>query len=237
MSAVRVAASAITRVTQLGLVALGCGLAFFSETAGSDLAYLIGWDLLVACYLAVGFMIARHRRTQLDSVRPLERRRPDAHERQDQLRLCHPGQPGRSQQPHLSALLRRNATYGQAIRFFGGMAIIAAWLLVHAATPASTPRAITSRREAKGRRARTFTVAWNSRATRGRRDRLPLLRFLSRHLVRRLRRERHHAAHALARDGAQRAELLLQRRRAGGGDRLPHRQVTASAGVTASPLQ
>ena len=71
MSAGRVAASAVTRVTQLGLVALGCGLAFFSASAGSDLAYLIGWDLLVGCYLAIGFTIARHRRTQLDTVRPV----------------------------------------------------------------------------------------------------------------------------------------------------------------------
>ena len=56
-------------------------------------------------------------------------------------------------------------------------------------------------------------------------------------LVRRLRRERHLAGHALARDGAQRAELLLQRRCAGGGDWLPHREVTtsASAAMTARP--
>jgi hypothetical protein len=62
--------SAITRVTQLELVALGLGLAFLSESAGSDLAYLVGWDLLVGSYLAIGFVVARSRRTRPDPARP-----------------------------------------------------------------------------------------------------------------------------------------------------------------------
>src|ERR1700685_2491691 len=135
MSVRRVAASAITRVTQLGLVPLGCGFAFFSASAGSDLGYLIGWDLLVACYLAIGFMIARHRRTQLDSVRPVSRRGG---------MLTRPGISfGFALLPSLvgvssltSALsYGGNATYGHAIKLFGGTAFIAAWLLLHAGYP------------------------------------------------------------------------------------------------------
>ena len=70
MPAGRVVASAITRLTQLGLVALGLGLVFLSGSAGSDLAYLVGWDLLVGSYLAIGFVVARSRRTRPDPARP-----------------------------------------------------------------------------------------------------------------------------------------------------------------------
>jgi uncharacterized membrane protein len=132
MSAGRVAAFAITRVTQLGLVALGCGLAFFSATAGSDLGYLIGWDLLVGCYLAIGFTIARHRRTQLDSVRPAS----GVGRVLTSARLSF-GFAILASLVGISSLTSAlsyggNATYGQAIKLFGGMAIIAAWLLLHA---------------------------------------------------------------------------------------------------------
>ena len=132
MSARRVAASAITRVTQLGLVALGCGLAFFSASAGSDLAYLIGWDLLVGCYLAIGFTIARHRRTQLDSVRPVS----GVGRMLTSARLSF-GFAILASLVGISSLTSAlsyggNATYGHAIKLFGGMAIIAAWLLLHA---------------------------------------------------------------------------------------------------------
>jgi uncharacterized membrane protein len=132
MSAGRVVVSVITRITQLLLVALGVGFAVFSETAGSDLAYLAGWDVLVVCYLATGFAVARRRRARPDLGRP-------------------PGRVGRIlTSPRLSfglAILASlvgvsslssalsyggNATYGQAIKLFGGTAIIAAWLLLHA---------------------------------------------------------------------------------------------------------
>jgi uncharacterized membrane protein len=131
MSAGRVAASAITRVTQLGLVALGCGLAFFSASAGSDLSYLVGWDLLVACYLAIGFMIARHRRTRLAAVRPVS----SVGRMLTSARLSF-GFAILASLVGVSSLTSalsygENATYGQAIKFFGGTAIIAAWLLLH----------------------------------------------------------------------------------------------------------
>ena len=132
MSAGRVAASAITRVTQLGLVALGCGLAFFSASAGSDLGYLIGWDLLVGCYLAIGFTIARHRRTRLDSVRPVS----GVGRMLTSARLSF-GFAVLASLVGVSSLTSAlsyggNATYGHAIKLFGGAAIIAAWLLLHA---------------------------------------------------------------------------------------------------------
>jgi uncharacterized membrane protein len=132
MSAGQVAASAITRVTQLGLVALGCGLAFFSASAGSDLAYLIGWDLLVGCYLAIGFTIARHRRTRLDSVQPVS----GVGRMLTSARLSF-GFAILASLVGISSLTSAlsyggNATYGHAIKLFGGMAIIAAWLLLHA---------------------------------------------------------------------------------------------------------
>jgi uncharacterized membrane protein len=132
MSAGRVVASAITRITQLGLVALGLGLAFLSGSAASDLAYLVGWDLLVGSYLAVGFAVARRRRARPDPARPgggLGRVLTSA-------RLSF-GFAVLASLVGVSSLTSAlsyggNAAYGQAIRFFGGTAIIAAWLLLHA---------------------------------------------------------------------------------------------------------
>jgi uncharacterized membrane protein len=132
MSASRVVASAITRTTQLGLVALGLGLAFLSGSAASDLAYLVGWDLLVGSYLAVGFAVARGRRARPDPARPgggLGRVLTSA-------RLSF-GLAVLASLVGVSSLTSAlsyggNAAYGQAIRFFGGTAIIAAWLLLHA---------------------------------------------------------------------------------------------------------
>jgi uncharacterized membrane protein len=132
MPAGRVAASAITRITQLGLVALGFGLAFLSGSAGSDLAYLVGWDLLVGSYLAIGFAVARRRRTRPDPARPggsVGRLLTSA-------RLSF-GFAILASLVGVSSLTSAlsyggNATYGHAIRLFGGTAIIAAWLLLHA---------------------------------------------------------------------------------------------------------
>ena len=125
-------ASAITRITQLALVGLGLGLAFFSDSAGSDLAYLVGWDLLVGSYLAVGFAVARRRRTRPDPARPggsVGRMLTSA-------RLSF-GFAILASLVGVSSLTSAlsyggNAAYGQAIRFFGGAAIVAAWLLLHA---------------------------------------------------------------------------------------------------------
>jgi uncharacterized membrane protein len=132
MPANRVAVYAVTRVTELGLVALGIGFAFFSETAGSDLAYLAGWDVLVVCYLATGFAVARHRRTRADPARPgdgLGRLLSSA-------RLSF----GFTIAVSLIGILSLdsalsyggNVPYGKEIRFSGGFAIVAAWLLLHA---------------------------------------------------------------------------------------------------------
>ncbi|HEY1622971.1 MAG TPA: DUF1345 domain-containing protein [Streptosporangiaceae bacterium] len=132
MPANRVAAYAVTRVTELGLVALGAGFAFFSQTAGSDLAYLSGWDVLVVCYLAIGFAVARHRRMRPDAARPgggLGRLLASA-------RLSF----GFTIAVSLIGILSLdsalfyggNTAYGKEIRLSGGVAIVAAWLLLHA---------------------------------------------------------------------------------------------------------
>src|ERR1700760_3783265 len=127
------AAYAIARIADLGLIALGIGFIFLSETARTDLGYLIGWDVLALVYLTIGFVVVRRRR-----------RRPDL------IQLT-----GRLGQQWLtgarlgfgftiaaslvgmgsadSVLTNGNdATYGDPIRFFGGVAIVAAWLLLHA---------------------------------------------------------------------------------------------------------
>jgi uncharacterized membrane protein len=132
MSAGRVVASAIIRITQLGLVALGLGLVFLSGSAGSDLAYLVGWDLLVGSYLAIGFAVARRRRTRPDPARPgggIGRVLTSARLSFGFAILASLVGVG-----SLSSALSYggNAAYGQAIRLFGGTAIIAAWLLLHA---------------------------------------------------------------------------------------------------------
>ena len=132
MPAGRVVASAITRITQLGLVTLGLGLVFVSGSAGSDLAYLVGWDLLVGSYLAVGFAVARRRRARPEPARPgggLGRVLTSARLSFGLAILASLVGVG-----SLSSALSYggNAAYGQAIRLFGGTAIIAAWLLLHA---------------------------------------------------------------------------------------------------------
>lgn len=132
MSAGRVAASAITRITQLALVGLGLGLTFFSDSARTDLAYLLGWDLLVGSYLAVGFAVARRRRTRPDPARPggsVGRMFTSA-----RLSFALAVLASLVGVSSLTSALSYggNAAYGQAIRFFGGTAIVAAWLLLHA---------------------------------------------------------------------------------------------------------
>src|ERR1700684_1653476 len=57
-----VAAYAIARIADLGLIALGIGFIFLSDTARHDLAYLIGWDVLAMIYLTIGFVVVRRRR-------------------------------------------------------------------------------------------------------------------------------------------------------------------------------
>ena len=119
MPANRVAVYAVTRVTELGLVALGAGFAFFSQTAASDLAYLSGWDVLVVCYLAIGFAVARHRRMRPDAARPgggLGRLLSSA-------RLSF----GFTIAVSLIGILSLDSAL-----FYGGVAIVAAWLLLHA---------------------------------------------------------------------------------------------------------
>ena len=66
----RVAAYAVGRIVEVGLIALGLGFVFFSTTAGGDLAFLVGWDLLAVCYLGIGFAVVRRRRRRPDPVRP-----------------------------------------------------------------------------------------------------------------------------------------------------------------------
>ena len=70
MSAGRVVASAITRITQSGWSRSASASPSCLRARGSDLAYLVGWDLLVGSYLAVGFGVARRRRTRPDPARP-----------------------------------------------------------------------------------------------------------------------------------------------------------------------
>jgi uncharacterized membrane protein len=132
MPAGRVVASVITRVTQLGLVALGLGFTLLSQTAGSDLAYLVGWDLLVACYLGTGFAVARRRRARPDLGRPdgsVGRMLTSARLSFGLAVLA--SLVGVSS---LSSALANGTdqTYGHAIKLFGGAAIIASWLLLHA---------------------------------------------------------------------------------------------------------
>jgi len=131
LSAGRAAVCVLTRIAQLGLVALGFGFVFFSGTAGSDLAYLIGWDLLVCCYLGIGFAVARRRRTRPDPVRPegrLGRMLTSA-----RLSFGFAIVASLVGVGSLSSALSHghDATFGQAIKLFGGAAVIAAWLLLH----------------------------------------------------------------------------------------------------------
>src|ERR1700753_941427 len=70
------AAYAIARIADLGLIALGIGFTVLSETARNDLAYLIGWDALALVYLTIGFVVVRRRRERAGLVQPTRHLRP-----------------------------------------------------------------------------------------------------------------------------------------------------------------
>ena len=126
------AAYAIARIADLGLIALGVGFIFLSETARTDLGYLIGWDVLALVYLTIGFVVVRRRRRRPDLVQLTGRLG------QQWLTGARLGF-GFTIAASLvgmgsadSVLTNGNdATYGDPIRFFGGVAIVAAWLLLH----------------------------------------------------------------------------------------------------------
>src|SRR6202012_2645089 len=127
-----VAAYAITRIADLGLIALGIGFIFLSDNARSDLAYLIGWDVLASIYLTIGFVAARRRRKRPDRVLPT------GNLFQQWLtgaRLSFGFTIAASVVGMGSAdsvlTNGKDATYGDPIRFLGGIAIVAAWLLLH----------------------------------------------------------------------------------------------------------
>jgi uncharacterized membrane protein len=133
MPAGLMAAFAASRIVEAGLMALGIGFAFLSETAGSDLAYLIGWDLLAACYLTVGFVVMRRRRRRPDVVQPgggLGRQLLTGARFSLACTIAASLVGMSSADSVLSN--GKDATYGQLIRLFGGIAIVAAWVLLHA---------------------------------------------------------------------------------------------------------
>ena len=127
-----IAAYILARIADLGLIALGIGFTILSETAGSDLAYLIGWDALALIYLTIGFVVVRRRRKRPDLIQPI------GHLSRQWLtgaRLSFGFTIAASVVGMGSAnsvlTSGNNATYGDPIRFFGGIAIVAAWLLLH----------------------------------------------------------------------------------------------------------
>src|SRR6201992_4258042 len=127
-----IAAYILARIADLGLIALGIGFTILSETAGSDLAYLIGWVALALIYLTIGFVVVRRRRKRPDLIQPI------GHLSRQWLtgaRLSFGFTIGASVVGMGSAnsvlTSGNNATYGDPIRFFGGVAIVAAWLLLH----------------------------------------------------------------------------------------------------------
>lgn len=129
----RVAAYVVGRVAEVGLIALGVGFAFFSTTAGGDLAFLIGWDLLAVFYLGIGFTVVRRRRRRPDPVRPggsLGRQLLTGARLSFGLTIVASVFGMGSADSVLS--YGSHADYGQAIRLFGGIAIVTAWLLLHA---------------------------------------------------------------------------------------------------------
>jgi uncharacterized membrane protein len=128
-----VAAYAVTRIADLGLIALGIGFIFLSDNARSDLAYLIGWDALALVYLTIGFVAVRRRRKRPDLVLPTGNL---AQQWLTGARLSFGFTIAASLVGMGSAdtvlTNGKDATYGDPIRFFGGLAIVAAWLLLHA---------------------------------------------------------------------------------------------------------
>jgi uncharacterized membrane protein len=126
------AAYAIARIADLGLIALGIGFIFLSETAGSDLAYLIGWDALALIYLTIGFVVVRRRRRRPDLIQPVGNL---GRQWLSGARLSFGFTIAASVVGMGSAdsvlTNGKDATFGDPIRFFGGIAIVAAWLLLH----------------------------------------------------------------------------------------------------------
>lgn len=126
------AAYAVARIADLGLIALGIGFTFLSDTARGDLAYLLGWDVLAVVYLTIGFVVVRRRRKGPDRVQLTGNL---AQQWLTGARLSFGFTIAASVVGMGSAnsvlTNGKDATYGDPIRFFGGIAIVAAWLLLH----------------------------------------------------------------------------------------------------------
>jgi uncharacterized membrane protein len=128
----RMAVYAVGRLAELGLIVLGLGFAFFSETASGDLNYLAGWDLLAVFYLAAGFAVVRRRRRRRDPARPgggLGQQLLTGARLSFALTIAASLFGMTSADSVVS--YGGHADYGQAIRLLGGVAIVTAWLLLH----------------------------------------------------------------------------------------------------------
>jgi uncharacterized membrane protein len=129
----RVAAYAATRLIEVALIVLGLAFTLSSATPGSDAAFLLGWDVLAVSYLATGFVLVRRRRWRPDPIRPdgalAGRLLTGA-----RLNFAFTIAASLVGIGTAGAVLDHgtNASYGQAIRFFGTVAIVCAWLLLHA---------------------------------------------------------------------------------------------------------
>ncbi len=127
-----IAAFAIARIADLGLIALGIGFIFLSETARNDLAYLIGWDVVALVYLTIGFVVVRRRRRGPDLVQ-LTGNLGQQWLTGARLSFGLTIAASLVGMGSANSVLTngKDATYGDPIRFFGGVAIVAAWLLLH----------------------------------------------------------------------------------------------------------
>jgi uncharacterized membrane protein len=128
----RVAAYAATRLIEVALIVLGAAFTFASVTPGSDAAFLIGWDVLAVCYLLTGFVVVRRRRRRADPIRP-------GGALAGQLLTGARLNFAFTLAASLVGITTAGAVldhgkdpgYGQAIRVFGTIAIVCAWLLLH----------------------------------------------------------------------------------------------------------
>jgi uncharacterized membrane protein len=132
----RWAAYAGARFLELALIVLGIGFTFVASRPGPKLGYLATWDLVALIYLSTGVLVLRRLRAERNLPVELAAHAPAWSRmlRGPRFNFAFTLAASLTGLGSADAVITSggDARIGSAIRFFGGMAIIFAWVLLHA---------------------------------------------------------------------------------------------------------
>ncbi len=136
MRPARWAAYAAARFLELALIILGISFTFVAGTPGAKLGYLATWDLVALIYLSTGAVVLRRLRGERDLPVELAAQAPawSRAVRGPRFNFAFTLAASLAGLGSADAVITSgsDARIGSAVRFFGGMAIIFAWVLLHA---------------------------------------------------------------------------------------------------------